>query len=95
LAELVRGDTPAHARQSVADLEREYAKAKTKAKKLAVARAVQQEANRLAVLSLRAGISEKEKQEAKVASEIFDSSAERLFRSYTKRYGPQHSVAAR
>jgi hypothetical protein len=85
LAELVRGDTPEHARESVHDLERKFHQSKTHREKLRIYHATDLEAKRLDILAHRkrrgGGYyvkSEAERRGLLTASKTFHNAAERM-----------------
>jgi len=85
LAELVRGDTPEHARESVHDLERKFDQSKTHREKLRIYHATDLEAKRLDILAHRkrrgGGYfvkSEAERRGLMEASNTFRNTAERM-----------------
>ena len=85
LAELVRGDTPEHARESVHDLERKFDQSKTHREKLRIYHAADLEAKRLDILAHRkrrgGGYfvkSEAERRGLLTASKTFRNAAERM-----------------
>ena len=82
LGDIISLRNPSAARGSVRELNREFAKAETDAKRLRIARATQLAANRAKASGLRRPLSVAERKQFSEIAGIYKRVAERMFRRY-------------
>jgi hypothetical protein len=80
LADIIRIDTPGNARRSVEQLDEEWNKADTRAKKLRLARAALEASNRARIISRNPRVSQVQREEARRVAEIYRQWADQRFR---------------
>ena len=83
-SEIVEFDNPESALGSAKELMKEFNEAKTKAKKLRVARACQYSENRAFAMSKRKNLSKEEKEQFLEISNIYGKKADIMWREYRK-----------
>jgi len=84
LAKIVSLKSPAKARKSVVKLKKEFNSAKTDSKKVRIARATQQAANRALVTQKRKNLSSKEKKEFKEIHKIYNDAVDIMWKKYKR-----------
>jgi hypothetical protein len=82
LSNIISIRSPESATGSVRELNREFFSAKTKAKRLRIARSAQLASNRALATAKRDNVSAREKTEMRKVAEIYDKAAERMFDIY-------------
>jgi len=81
LGDMISLRNPSAAQGSIRELQREFKSAKTKTKKLRIARATMLAANRASASSKRSNLSGKERGEFKEIASIYSTAANRMFAS--------------
>lgn len=82
LSKMISLKDPQSAKKSVSKLKKEFNNAKTKAKKLRIAKATQLAANRAMASTKRKHLSKKEKKEFREIGKMYDELAGNLFIKY-------------